>query len=166
MVIPATVNPRALSSQNSRIEGIIPRKSLLRLNEAVCKLSRDASAEICFKISEESFCELSGIVEIEAEVICQRCLEKCQINLSSTFSFVVVSCEEKEQKLRSTRDVWIVVGRTGDLYSLLEDELLMALPPVSYHKNTACNPELIKHYQQSLNDAHSPFNILKNIDFY
>ena len=166
MVIPATVNPRALSSQNSRIEGIIPRKSLLRLNEAVCKLSRDASAEICFKISEESFCELSGIVEIEAEVICQRCLEKCQINLSSTFSFVVVSCEEKEQKLRSTRDVWIVVGRTGDLYSLLEDELLMALPPVSYHKNTACNSELIKHYQQSLNDAHSPFNILKNIDFY
>ena len=60
MVIPATVNPRILSSQNSRIEGMVPRKSLLRLNEAVCKLSRDASAEIYFKISEESgpLCEI------------------------------------------------------------------------------------------------------------
>ncbi|OUU36086.1 MAG: hypothetical protein CBC09_04255 [Cellvibrionales bacterium TMED49] len=165
MVIPATINPRSLSSQNSRLEGMVPRKSLSRLNDAVCELLRDASAKICFKISEESLCELSGIVETEAEVICQRCLEKCHINLSSTFSFVIVDTEKREKHLSKIRDAWVVVGRTGDLHTLLEDELLMALPPVSYHENSACNLELLKFRQKSQNEIHSPFNVLKNFDF-
>ena len=165
MVIPACVNPRALSSQNMCMEGIVPRNALSRLNDAVCGLLRDASATLNFKVSQESFCELNGIVEAKVEVICQRCLEKCQINLSSAFAFVIVDSEQEEQKLRNNRDAWVVAGGSGDLHSLLEDELLMALPPVSYHKNSACNFELMKHYRKSSNDIQSPSGVLKNIDF-
>ncbi|MBV31963.1 MAG: hypothetical protein CMK36_00800 [Porticoccaceae bacterium] len=165
MVIPAYVNPRVLSSQNMHVEGIVPRKALSRLNDAVCRLLRDPSATLKFKVSQESFCELNGIVEAEAEVICQRCLEKCQINLSSAFSFVIVGNEQEEQKLSNIRDAWVVGGGSGDLHSLLEDELLMSLPPVSYHKNPACNFEFMKHYRKSSNDMQSPFDVLKNIDF-
>jgi uncharacterized protein len=69
------------------------------------------------------------------DVRCERCLGPVKIDLQEDREFLVVGDEATAAKLDSeAEDYDVIAGDTHfDLHALVEDEILMALPPVPMH---------------------------------
>ena len=82
-------------------------------------------------------CKVSGQVEVE----CQRCLKPVAVRIDSARLLYMASGEEEAERLESVLDdeslEVIVVDRTLDLATLVEDEVLLSLPLVSVHDECA-----------------------------
>jgi uncharacterized protein len=65
---------------------------------------------------------------------CQRCLGPVDVDISAqrSFRFVASEAVAEVEDEESEEDV-LVLSRDFDLLGLMEDELLMALPPVPKH---------------------------------
>lgn len=100
---------------------------------------------------------------------CQRCLKPLIYPLSSGFRVKVLEelqvngdRELEEDEL----DVVLSVGGKLDLLALVEDELIMSLPLVSYHDDSDCNQILIglqlNSRQKDVSKLFPELELLKN----
>lgn len=101
--------------------------------------------------------QLSGKLELR----CQRCLQPVSINLDVDATFELRDSLDDDVLLQEdleddSRD-YLSASRSMDLVSLIEDEALLALPPVPRHESCA-TPEM-RHDPE----AASPFGMLRNL---
>ncbi|MFM2345810.1 MAG: hypothetical protein RL654_563 [Pseudomonadota bacterium] len=79
----------------------------------------------------------------EPDLPCQRCLEPVATPLSFKRSFLFVASEAQAAELDAdSEDDVLALSRTFDLLELVEDELLMALPPVARHETCPVEVQL------------------------
>jgi uncharacterized protein len=77
---------------------------------------------------------VTGTVEVKGvEIICQRCLQVAEQDLSSNLNVAVVLDESQAEKLPAELDAWIVEDGQLNLRELLDQELILSLPIVPYH---------------------------------
>lgn len=74
-------------------------------------------------------------VQTVLSLVCQRCLEKVDVDLAVDrwFRFVAEESTAAAQDDQSEEDV-LVLSRSFDLMTLIEDELLMEIPAVARHE--------------------------------
>jgi uncharacterized protein len=72
--------------------------------------------------------------EVTLQLVCQRCLERASLSLAfqRKFRFVATEAQAALEDEDSDEDV-LVIHRSFNLFELIEDELLMALPAVPMH---------------------------------
>jgi uncharacterized protein len=73
--------------------------------------------------------------QVELALVCQRCLEPVQVSVTFARDFRFVDTEEQAEREddESVEDVLVNSARF-DLLELVEDELLMAIPPSPKHE--------------------------------
>jgi len=136
--LPQLVDPRKFAFQRVSVKGIVPEGTLSRLREICVEKSLSASAtgvyaELDFFCDEEGRRCISGQATACVIVECQRCLEPFELTVSTEVNLAVVWSEDQAQTLPKSLDPWILTEETGDLYSMLEEELLLSLPTVTLH---------------------------------
>ena len=98
----------------------------------------------------------------------QRCLEPLSLELADTIQLALVESESQSDSLEAAWDPWMVDGPKISIASLLEEQLMLCMPLVSYHRDERCVKAL--EYQQRkepLDDssgdraAQNPFEVLK-----
>ena len=71
-----------------------------------------------------------------------------------------------EDILPSRLEAWMVEGDQGDLWGLVEDELILAIPIINLHESEDCN-ELLKEYRApppTVEEvADNPFKVLEQL---
>ncbi len=95
-------------------------------------------------------------IEAALPVLCQRCLQPMQLDLSLAYDYVVAEAEPAAFEGDDDID-WVEASREMNLNTLVEDELLMAIPLGPLHSH-ACKP-LIREGEQKPN----PFAVLKDL---
>ena len=99
----------------------------------------------------ELWLHLSGSAELDLP--CQRCLEPVATALAFERSFLFVANETQAAELDAdSEDDVLALSRTFDLLELVEDELLMELPPVARHET--CPVEVRLDRGEALPDGH------------
>ncbi len=89
-------------------------------------------------------------------VICQRCLDAMQLDLSLTYDYVL--CESEPAPFEGGDNVdWLEISREMNLNELVEDELIMAIPLAPTHSHDC------KLLKQESGEKHNPFAALKNL---
>ena len=81
---------------------------------------------------------LSINIEAALPVICQRCLQPMQLDLSLSYDYVIADAEPTEFDHNDEID-WVESSREMNVNELVEDELLMAMPLGPMHSH-ACKP--------------------------
>lgn len=74
---------------------------------------------------------------VEAKMVCQRCLDVASLPIRGEYHYVVVA-EGSEQVVPKGYDALEVGEDPLDLLTLVEDELLLALPIVPVHDSEVC----------------------------
>ncbi|HQR84322.1 MAG TPA: DUF177 domain-containing protein [Polynucleobacter sp.] len=104
------------------------------------------------------------------QMICQRCLQDCPVDLSEERQFVMVATEALADAYPIEDDELepIVASQHFDLLSLIEDEILLSLPLIPKHPEGACQAHAssfgdAKTGADALEKPENPFNILKNM---
>lgn len=158
-----------LARQQKKTEGELALSSLPRLREALQALGvSDATALSALRVhyqlqglpprffSETALPMLSLVVQSALPLVCQRCFAPLPQALDLQFEFAL--CDEPPEALLEDEQVdWLEEDSETTIESLVEDELLMALPIAVMHEEACVS------LQQSAGEKPNPFAALKQL---
>lgn len=133
-LIPEYVDTRKVFAQQTLIEGALPISRLARFREAILDTEGDVQVTLQFLLDESFRKIIRGTLQADVHVTCQRCLEPMPITLQDTFELAVVYKEEQALKLPKTLDPWFCEDVKLVLADIIEEQLILCMPIVSYHE--------------------------------
>ncbi len=136
--IPPYVDTRKAFLQEGNITGFITLDRMPRFTECLASDQGSVQVELGFYLNESGKRVIRSKIEAEVEVICQRCLEPLGISLTDDIKLGLIKKEEDAAKLEEELDPWICEDHKLDIASLVEEQLILCLPLVSYHPDKAC----------------------------
>ncbi len=150
-----SVEPFALATQGRTIEGEIPLADLTRLSALACSSQSQGSASkdtvasvniegsvgftLCFDIDEGGAPRIGGNVSTTLRLQCQRCMEDMDYPITLNVRLGIVPSREAAKSLPDSYDPLVVSGDEISIASILEDELILALPIVAIHEIENCS---------------------------
>ncbi|HEY7774597.1 MAG TPA: YceD family protein, partial [Marinagarivorans sp.] len=122
-------------------------------------------AELEFGYDQERRRVVQGKVTAELSLECQRCLEPMAFSIEADVNWAVVWDEEKAKQLPSRLEPWIAGEEAEDLYAMIEEELLLALPTAPLHTELCIESSLLSSGDEELVDSdtektNNPFQAL------
>lgn len=164
--IPRLVSPRKLAYSSTSIEGKLDGNNLSALMEAA-----DCSGEIVvslqFFIGDEGKRRVGGHISANLAYQCQRCLETMPAQaVDVDVAVAIVRNEDEAKQLPKALDPWVVSEEEADIYELIEEELLLALPVVSYHDYECVDMSLMSSDEEAeevVEEKHNPFSVLSSL---
>lgn len=138
--LPKSVDPYRLAENNSTLEGMVPLSGLGRFREAVLGLPEGAQCRVrlSFTMDGERRRLVKGELEAPVQLECQRCLGPMEATLSSSFVLGLVTSDEQAQQLPKELEPFLTEDFSADLWSMVEDELLLVLPAFPLHERSDC----------------------------
>ena len=79
------------------------------------------------------------MLEAQFQVQCQRCLEPLQIMLKDDINLVLVADLEAAKTLDKQFDPWINEDTKISLANLIDEQLVLCMPIVNYHRSGPCS---------------------------
>tara|TARA_B100000809_G_scaffold31000_1_gene26963 strand:+ start:6153 stop:6686 length:534 start_codon:yes stop_codon:yes gene_type:complete len=164
-ILPRMADPRKFAQQGISIEGLIAVAELPRLASALADDAAEVMAELEFSVAEEGRKVLRGRAKVQVQVVCQRCLDSMPLDLQVELNLAVVWDEDQAVTLPKYLDPWIHGEGPADLYSTIEEELLLDLPMVSYHEDECVARERFQSGEivESPEPVDNPFQMLKQL---
>lgn len=166
--LPKQAELRKLAINFARFQVSSDLTAFPRFSGAVVAGQGIVEAELQFSVDERHISCIDGWVRCSTQMECQRCMEPVTVELSATIALAVVKNEVQATNLTKVRDPLMVEDDTlVDLNEILEDELLLAMPFVSYHELGQCKGK--QTYQSFAGDApvvekkESPFSMLASL---
>lgn len=135
--IPQLIEARTLAARGVVLNGRLDVAKMPRLSAAIVAAEQPVDVNCAFFCDEEGRYVLNLQVSGEFRVDCQRCLSAMPVELSAQTQLAVVWTDEQAAQLPARYDPLLAEAET-DLWSVVEDELLLALPAFSYHADTHC----------------------------
>jgi len=171
---PERIDTLKLFARNGILAAALPLKKLPRLTDSLHDDSGTVDVNLLFATDEHKKRILSGTLDTNVKVLCQRCLQEMQLELHCTLNLNVCNSEEELQELPDTED-GIVMEEDGlNILDVIEDELILSLPLVPAHADVNCNLFLNaltqaetdvqgKDKNSALNDKPNPFAVLATL---
>lgn len=147
--------------------GVMPRlRALLAGDEP-----RAVTYEVRAYRDEAGRLVLEGRARATLDCVCQRCMEPVALVIDADFRLAVVADEDAARNLPGELDPLIPERETDiDLAVLLEDELILALPPIPVHADEGACGERVQYARDEQEhefdgDAkkENPFAVLKQL---
>ena len=167
--LPEFLDVRKAASRELSIDGTVALASMPRLAECVVAADGVAMAKFVFSRDAENRYVVELHVEAQVQVTCQRCLEPMDMPLRVRSRLALVGDVDSAKQLPGVLDPWIVDSDQASLWSLVEEELMLAVPVVAYHDDENCNallarfrvPPVAEDSAQS--SADNPFKVLEQL---
>ena len=152
------------------IQGTLKPIDLQRLRALLADDAGVIQAVLTFSRDEENRYLIHLELTAEVTVICQRCLESMSQTLACENTLAVVWTDEQAGHLPRHLEALVAEEEACKLWDVVEDELILALAPFSYHKTEECKQILARFNadQAPPEEAESaakpnPFNVLAQL---
>jgi uncharacterized protein len=165
-LLPGSVDALKLCQQGVRVSGFLPLANLQRLSRQLYVAEGVVQAELAFGVDEQSRKTINGHLEATLPLVCQRCLERHDVAVTSEFALALVWNDDQAARLPRTLDPIQMEGEELDLLEIVEEELLLALPLVALHEPGVCQPpELLNQPvdDASVEEKTNPFQVLASL---
>ena len=138
-----------LASLGVTLEGSLPLASLKRLQDCAPP-GELVRVRLRFETDTGRRPLLKGSFSTALTLVCQRCLESMRQPLKGDFRVFLVRSLDEADRLGDSMDVLQVGERSMRLKNIVEDEVLLAVPPAPLHSLDDCG--VSDAPQQSLED--------------
>lgn len=163
--LPRLADLRKLAAAGASLSGVIALSDLPRLCEALVDADGELAVSLQLGNDDEGYRSISGSVGGSLRLECQRCLEPVALRVEVPVSLAMVWREDELASLPERFEGVIVGPEPSDLFTILEDEVLLALPLVAMHEGTACAALAGKATEVAAGPAgagtESPFAVLR-----
>lgn len=169
-VLPQRFNPDLLARDGTRFESVLPQCQMTRLSSIVSSADNDVQVTALFSRRKDHIL-ISGRLTARFTLVCQRCLESMDVDVSEPFELVFVENAEKAEALANEFDP-VILDENGQIHviDLFEDEVMLHVPEIPTHQDkTACAlrqtafGELPADVEKG---KPNPFEALKNLNLH
>jgi uncharacterized protein len=137
--LPKESDVRKLVIKQAEFESSFSAKHLTRFASATENDQACIHISLRFFLDEQKRYRLSGKVNCETSVICQRCLGPMPLSLDCQLDTIIVNDDEQAKQLPRTIEPLVVAdGELIDLNEVVEDELLLNMPYAMLHEDETC----------------------------
>lgn len=150
--------------QRVDLQGRIALKELARLQGLLLDNSGDIRVSLHFGKDEEGVRYLSGTLDTQVVMQCQRCLQPVTQTIESQFKLGIVFSEEAAKNLPSYYDPLLLDESDLALWQTVEEELLLSLPIAAMHPDSECR--IAADYEsvdRLAKERNSPFQVLAGL---
>lgn len=164
--IPPHVDPRKLADRGTTLQGELLLADLKRLCDPLSDDVGTVQAKFVFERDERKSVVIHSFIDTEVKMVCQRCLELVTLPIHSECSYAVVKEGANTQSLPKGYDVLELGEDPLDLQSLIEEELLLALPIVPAHHPEECQQPAGANEPEPSEDEvtrSNPFSVLAQL---
>jgi uncharacterized protein len=152
-------------TRNGYFEGDIALSELTRLGELLYPgetgyQDRKIAVKFEFLRNEFEIPVIVGQLQTSLELECQRCLKALEIPMELDFRLMIDASDELLRD--SSMDSLYSDDGYIDVFELVEDEIMLAIPLVALHEDSACN----EHWPVSEPDTEikdNPFAVLQQL---
>lgn len=154
------ISPLQLAENQEKLTGSVPVRALVRLREAVHSDQGDVNYTLRFGKDDQGIVFIIGEFSVNLKVKCQRCMQPMDLPLEHQISLAVVNPQD-DRNVPACYEPLALVENQVALETLLDEEVLLAMPIAPVHEQENCNGRfLIDKYKPATN---SPFAVLKNL---
>ena len=154
------ISPLQLAENQEKLTGSVPVRALVRLRDAVCSDQGKVNYELRFGKDEQGGVIILGEFNVNLRVRCQRCMQPMDLPLEHKIGLAVANPQDA-RNIPERYEPLVLVEHQVALETLLEEEILLALPIAPVHEQGNCNGrDLVDKYKPAIN---SPFAVLKNL---
>lgn len=140
--LPVHLDPVNLADRGREVAGIVPIAAFERLAPSLHSREGELDAVLRFGQDDAGRRTLHARVTGALELVCQRCLAPCELEVDADMAVVLVESEAEAEALPEELDALIVGGqRSMHTVDMIEDELILGLPLVPRCADDAvCRP--------------------------
>src|SRR5690606_34459791 len=162
--LPRQGDPRKFAQQGISMGGFVPVSALPRLVGALESSEGVVQVELNFGISEDRKKVVTGTATSDLTLVCQRCLGPVTVPVVCDIALAIIWDEEDIKALPKDLDPWIVGEGAADFYEMIEEELLLNLPPVAYHEELCISEKLFSSGEPVVvKQEKNPFQVLEQL---
>jgi uncharacterized protein len=166
--LPTLLDVRKAAVRGATITGTLKPRDLMRFLPLVEDAESDIFVEMTFSQDEDNRYLVHLVIRADVVVLCQRCLEIMPLHLSSDCALAIVWTEEEAAHLQRHLDPVIVKDTLCNLWQIVEDELILSLPPYNFHAAADCRLDIDdfagpEPKQDISEDKPNPFNVLEQL---
>ena len=136
--LPAHIHPFRLARQGETLAGSIAPGKMPRLAEMLHAGDGHADFELRFGCDDSGQACVLGHVEAVLTVLCQRCLEPMNLHVQRPVRLALVRGQGEASALDDAYEPLLVGDEALSLSSILEDELILAMPNFARHASGEC----------------------------
>ncbi len=166
--LPSTLDVRKAAARGVSVSGALKPADIPRFQALLASEEGEITADLAFSRDEEKQAVVALNYRAKVSVICQRCLQPMPLELSGESSLGIVWTDEQARHLPRHLDPLIAPEEGCNLWELVEDELILALPPFSYHDTENCK-QILSDYSGPAPDEEegeqkpNPFDVLAQL---
>ena len=166
--LPTTLDVRKAAVRGLGVKGVLTPLDLQRFRPLVAGDEGTIQVEMSFFRDEEHRHLVRVVVTADVSVTCQRCIEAMPAHWSSDNVLAIVWTDEQASQLPRQLDPLIVGEEPCNLWELVEDELILAMPPFSYHDTDDCRKRIAAFSDPVADEGEggeepNPFNVLAQL---
>jgi uncharacterized protein len=166
--LPNTLDVRKAAARGVSVSGAIKPLELHRFRELLVSEEGSIQAELSLSKDAENRSLVHIAVTADVEVTCQRCLSPMPVHLSTENTLAAVWTDEQAHHLPRYLDALFTTQEASNLWEMVEDELILELPPFNYHDTEECKKILADFSPPSPEEAAegekpNPFNVLEQL---
>ncbi|MBK8163362.1 MAG: DUF177 domain-containing protein [Gammaproteobacteria bacterium] len=136
--LPETVQWDRLTEGGETLRGTIALQGMTRLAGCLLDDEGEVDVELESGIDAQKVRYLRGHLRTTLNLVCQRCLQPLSYPLDIDISLGLVLTDDEAERLPEVYDPYVFDQRTAELMTILEDELMLALPLVPMHDTARC----------------------------
>lgn len=160
-----------LAHQGACISSHVDVAKLKRFAEALAGDSGVVSVELQFGIDEQGVRNATGSIETDIKVLCQRCLQPMDLHVQSEVAIAFVKDDEQVRHLpKRYEPILVNDDEETELVDIIEDDLLLSLPLVTYHEEDECSglsryetESDVEDLGETIDEKPNPFSVLEQL---
>lgn len=156
-----------LAQRGDVLEGTVPLSELPRLADLLADNAGGVRVRLRFGRDPQGIATVETRLEADLLLRCQACLEPYRQSLAASTTLALVSSEGEAERLPATYDALELGEEPFVLRTLVEDELILALPIIPRHPRGECPGEgWVEQNRAASNDGEAeenPFAVLKRL---
>lgn len=170
--LPLEVDPFRLATREEHLQGTIPLKQMKRLIKTLSSDLGEVIVDVVFSVDINRVVILTGQIHTDAKLICQRCMGEMNLPIALDFQLAFVRSEAELERLPLGYEATLIDDKPVMLSDIIEDEILLALPPIAKHLDDNCSSDNVAEdwNSQQTNESNiesikqdNPFDILANL---
>lgn len=137
--LPLTINVVRTAQKPLGYIGVYTSEQVTRVADSVVSVDSDVEGVLSFDIDNQRLVAITGQVNLEVTLMCQRCGIPFAHHVHTTYCFRAVINDAQTESLPESYEP-IVVNEFGkvDLLAMIEDEIILSLPVVPLHESEYC----------------------------
>lgn len=164
--LPVFIDPKRLSQENGHLKGKFALAQMERLHADLCEIKGNVYIDWSFAFDEHRHPTIQGRVQAQLSMYCQRCLQPMEWAIDAEVALVILAEGQEEEDLPTGYEVLTLTKTPVSLITLIEDELILALPLVAKHAVCPSNeyqlPETFSKSEKH-NFQPNPFQVLSEL---